>query len=94
MAQQDEKHKQVQGSNEQPEQEKKSAPESAVWELPNSVMAAMPTPPPPPDAPNSVMREMMDPQMLSDASGADRFSAGYISGTPNSVMREMEILPD
>ncbi len=94
MAQQDEKQKQVQGSNEQPEQEKKSAPESAVWELPNSVMAAMPTPPPPPDAPNSVMREMMDPQMLSDASGADRFSARYISGTPNSVMREMEILPD
>lgn len=94
MAEQDEKQKQVQGSNEQPKQEKKSAPESAVWELPNSVMAAMPTPPPHPDAPNSVMREMMDPQMLSDASGADRFSAGYISGTPNSVMREMEILPD
>ena len=90
MAEQDEKQKQIQGPEEQPEQEKQTAPESAVWELPNSVMAGMPTPPPPPETPNSVMREMLGEQNLSGDAAGNRFPAGFVPGMPNSVMREMD----
>ena len=88
MAEQGEKQKQIQGRGDQPRQEEKNAPESAVWEIPNSVMCGMPVPPPPPGAPNSVMREMFDPQ-ISGAEG-NSLSVGIHSAMPNSIMREMD----
>ena len=88
MAYQDEKQKQTPGRKEQLPQEEKTAPEQRFWQLPNSLMLGMPLPPPP-GTPNSVMREMLDPQIPAAEAEADRLSAGITSGTPNSVMREM-----
>lgn len=93
MAEQGKIQKKDHGPKEQPEQEKKFAPESVVWELPNSVMAAMPTPPPPPDSPNSVMREMFDSRAPGAGARGNSLSAGFHPGMPNSVMREMSSSP-
>lgn len=88
MANNDEKQKQTPERKEQLHQEEKAAPEQSFWQLPNSLMLGMPLPPPS-GTPNSVMREMLDPQIPSAEAEADRLSAGITSGTPNSVMREM-----
>ena len=75
--------------NKKGNQEPVEEEEKPLKALPNSLSWDMPLVVPPPGTPNSVMREMLDPQIPSAEAEADRLSAGIRSGTPNSVMREM-----
>ena len=68
--------------------EKQPAPEQFSFRFPNSLMMDIPVTPPQ-GTPNSVMREMMDPQIPAAEEEADRLSAGIRSGTPDTVRREM-----
>ena len=62
--------------------------------MPNSTLTAMPTPPPPPGTPNSVMREMLE-ERDHDAEGeAALFSAGYAGNSANLIRRQMSGHPD
>ena len=54
--------------------------------LPNSIRLSASVPP---GIPNSIMREMLTPQIPAAEDEADRLSAGITSGTPDSVRREM-----
>lgn len=67
--------------------EEQFVPEQSSFRMPNSFMMSAPVPPP--GTPNSVMREMLDPQIPEAEAEADRLSAGINSGTLNSVRREM-----
>ena len=89
MAVADKKQTQEPGQEEQLRPEEELVPQQAVFVLPNSVLASMPTPPPPPGTPNSVMREMLEERGDPAEAEANRLSAGITRGTPNSVRREM-----
>ncbi len=88
MAYQNEKQTKTPGQDEKQRPEKQHVQEQPLFGLPNSFMTTMPVPPPP-GTPNSVMRELLEPQIPDAEAEADRLSAGIRSGTPNSVRREM-----
>lgn len=88
MAYQSERKTANEKQNGKPLQEEKRDPEFIASRIPNSQMMSMPVPPPS-GTPNSVMREMMNPQISAAEDEADRLSAGIISGTPNSIRKEM-----
>ncbi|MBQ6509357.1 MAG: DUF4157 domain-containing protein, partial [Flexilinea sp.] len=88
MAYQNEKQTQAAGQDESLRPEEQLVPEQRFSMLPNSLMMATPMTPPP-GTPNSVMREMLDPQIPSAEAEADRLSAGIRHGTPDSVRKEM-----
>ncbi len=71
--------------NLQPQEEVIQEPVS--YGMPNSFMLSMPLPPP--GLPNSVMREMLAPQIPAAEEEADRLSAGVRYGSPNTVRRQM-----
>lgn len=73
--------------------EEQFVPEQVSFVIPNSLAAGMPVPPPP-GTPNSVMREMLDPQNLFMPAAVDRSPMGITAGAANSVMREMNSCPD
>ena len=68
--------------------EKLFVPDQRSFGMPNSLMGAI-TMTPPPGTPNSVLREMLDPQIPEAEEEADRLSQGIRSGTPDSVRRQM-----
>ena len=81
MAVADKKQTQEPGQEEQLRPEEELVPQQAVFVLPNSVLASMPTPPPPPGTPNSVMREMLEERGDPAEAEANRLSAGITRGT-------------
>ncbi|MBQ6517345.1 MAG: hypothetical protein IJI14_01410, partial [Anaerolineaceae bacterium] len=90
MANTGEKQARPKEQQEQTQPEEQFVPEQVSFVIPNSLAADMPVPPPP-GTPNSVMREMLDPRILSEE--RNHQPAVVSPGTPNSVMREMENHP-
>lgn len=90
MANTSEKQTRPKEQQEQNQPEEQFVPEQVSFVIPNSLAADMPVPPPP-GTPNSVMREMLDPRILSEE--RNHQPAVVSPGTPNSIMREMENYP-
>ncbi|MBQ6480692.1 MAG: DUF4157 domain-containing protein [Anaerolineaceae bacterium] len=88
MADQNEKQTQAPEREQKARPEEQFVPEQGSFGLPNSLMM-MGIPLPPSGTPNSVMRELLDPQIPDAEEEADRLSRGIRYGTPNSVRRQM-----
>ena len=94
MAYQDKKQTQAPGQEEELRPEEELVPEQNLYGMPNSTLTAMPTPPPPPGTPNSVMREMLEEQDHDAEGEAALYSAGYAGNSANLIRRQMSGHPD
>jgi len=88
MSYQNEKQTQGIPDEEKASPEERFVPDRRSFVVPNSLMMSLPTAPPP-GTPNCVMREMLSDRESAAEDEANRLSSGILSGTPNSVRKEM-----